>query len=184
MWQRLSISIGRASKWWVALGASLLFLFFTAAVLPQQAEQAETYSQGAGSPDGSFYYSAETLYTMAEAYGEDGRSAYIRARFTFDVVWPLVYTAFLATAISWVFLRAFPPTSRWQLANLVPVIGAIFDFLENTSTSIVMARYPDTIPVIASIATIFTMTKWIFVNGSFVVLLIGIIVATYIKLRR
>lgn len=64
---------------------------------------------------------------MAEAYGESGRQAYIRARFTFDLVWPLVYTLFLATAISWVLGRAFALDSCWQRANLAPLLNAIFD---------------------------------------------------------
>jgi hypothetical protein len=108
----------------------------------------------------------------------------VRARFTFDVIWPLVYTAFLVTAISWTFGRAFPPDSRWQRANLVPLLAALFDLLENVSTSLVMARYPAQTPVAAALAPIISATKWLFVTGSFVLLVIGAIAAVRRRIGR
>ncbi|MFN2220564.1 MAG: hypothetical protein ACK2UA_18285, partial [Anaerolineae bacterium] len=114
----------------------------------------------------------------------EGRSAYIRARFTFDLVWPLIYTAFLVTAISWVFGKTFRSDSRWQRANLIPLFGALFDYLENVSTSLVMGRYPDQTAVVAALAPIFTSLKWIFLAGSFILLLAGIVTAVWRRLRR
>jgi hypothetical protein len=84
----------------------------------------------------------DDLYRMAEAYGEEGRRAYIRVRFTFDLIWPLVYLLFSATTTSWVFGKAFPPDSLWQRASLVPLLGTLFDYLENLSTSLVMLPLP------------------------------------------
>ena len=69
--------------------------------------------------------------------------------------------------------RAFHPASRWQIANLAPVSGALFDYLENVSTSLVMWRFPDHTPVVDVLAPAFTVVKWILVNGSFVLLLGG-----------
>jgi len=100
------------STGWVALAALVIFLLFTALVLPQQATKAAQKTGSADSPDTSFFYAPDDLYRMAEAYGESGRQAYIRARFTFDLAWPLVYTLFLATAMSWALGRAFAPDSR------------------------------------------------------------------------
>ncbi len=176
MWGKLSDWIHAVSDGWVALSTLVIFLLFTALVLPGQASKAETNTGNAGSPDTSFYYTADDLYQMAEAYGEEGRRAYVEARFTFDLIWPLVYTAFLCTGISWVNRRAFEPSSLWQRANLAPILGALFDYLENVSTSLVMTRYPGETPVVDVLAAVFTMAKWIFVNGSFVLLLIGVVV--------
>jgi len=173
-----NISTGR-----ITLIALVVFLVFMVVVLPQQAKKAEASSQGADSPDTSFTYSVEALYTMAEKYGEDGRQAYIQARFSFDILFPLVYTAFLVTSISWVFQRAFTRHSGWQLANLAPVFGMVFDLAENISTSVVMARYPARTPVLDGLAPIFTLVKWVFVSGSFVFLLVGILIAAWIWAR-
>jgi hypothetical protein len=176
MGRKLSNWLYRVSTGWVALAALILFLLFGALVLPGQAAKAEESTGTGRSPDTSLFYTPGDLYDMADAYGPTGRSAYIRARFTFDLVFPLVYLFFLATAVSWVYAKAFAPRSLWRLANLVPVLGALFDYLENTSASLVMARYPNRTPVVATLAPVFTFVKWIFVGGSFVVLAVGIVV--------
>jgi hypothetical protein len=179
MWKRISDRLHQVSNGWVALSALAIFLLFSALVLPAQAARAETDTGSAESPDTSFYYSVDDLYRMAEVYGKQGREAYVRTRFTFDVIWPVVYTMFLSTAISWVYIRAFTPDSRWQRANLAPVLGALFDYLENVSASLVMVRYPDRTPGIDILAPVFTSVKWVFVIGGFVLLLAGVVVGVW-----
>ena len=179
MAKKISDWLRRVSTGWVALAALFIFLLFSALVLPQQATKAEQETGSADSPDMSFFYSPSDLYRMAESYGEEGRQAYIRARFTFDLVWPLVYTLFLTTSIGWVFGKAFGPDSRWQRANLVPLLGALFDYLENLSTSLVMLRYPDQTAVVDALAPVFTALKWLFLGVSFLLLFGGIAIAAW-----
>jgi hypothetical protein len=177
MCTRMSNSLIRISKGWVALAALVIFVAFSALVLPGQASRAEQDTGAAGSPDLSLTYSAQDLYRWADAYGEEGRSAYVRARFTFDLLWPLVYTFFLVTAISWLLARAFPAGSRWQCANLVPLAAALFDYAENVSTSLVMLRFPAQTPILDVLAPIFTLVKWSLVGGSVVLLVAGVVAA-------
>lgn len=179
MIRQISDFFYRFSSGWMALLGLLVFALFLGFVLPGQAAQAESYTQGAESPDGSFFYSTAALYEMAEAYGEAGRAAYIRARFTFDLVWPLAYLLFFATSISWVYGRAFAPGSRWRLLNLFPLAGVLFDYLENIGAALVMARYPAPTPGVDVLTPFFTAVKWIFVNGSFGVLLVGVAVGLW-----
>lgn len=179
MGKRISDWLRRVSRGWVALGALFVFLLFSALVLPQQATVAEQETGSADSPDTSLFYSPRDLYQMAEAYGEQGRRAYIRARFTFDLIWPLVYLLFLVTATSWVFGRAFSPDSLWQRANLAPLLGGLFDYLENLSTSLVMLRYPDQTAVVDVLAPVFTLAKWCFLGVSFLLLSAGFVVAAW-----
>jgi hypothetical protein len=181
---RISKMLQNLSPGWVVLLSLLVFLLFTALVLPAQAAQAELASQGAASPDTSLFYTAAELYEMARAYGEVGRQAYIRARFTFDLLWPLVYLTFLATSLSWIYQRAFPPASSWQNANLVPFLAALLDYSENISTSRVMSRYPNLTPGIAGLAGIFTFLKWLLVSGSLLLLLLGLLVDSARWLRK
>jgi len=163
----------------VTLAGVVVFILFTALVLPGQSAREDDPTGDVGSPDLFFYYSADDLYRMAEAYGEQGRAEYIQVRFTFDLVWPLVYTFFLATAISWVFARAFSDGSKWQLANLAPVMGMVFDYLENIATSLVMWQYPAQTPLVDWLAAIFTSLKWILIGTSFVLLLMGSLIAIW-----
>jgi hypothetical protein len=181
MLRRLSYQFQQYSQGWVALLALIIFLLFTILVLPAQASQAKRVSGGAASPDTSFYYTADDLYQMAEAYGAGGRQAYIQARFTFDLVWPLVYSVFLAMGISWIYFYASPRGSPWSRVNLLPVWAALFDYLENVSTSLVMARYPSPTVIVASLAGVFTLVKWFFVIGSIALLLTGVMAAVWMQ---
>ena len=173
----------KISTGWVTLTAVLIFILFTALVLPSQSNQAATDDE-VGSPDLSIYYSADDLYDMAEAYGQAGRDEYIRARFTFDLVWPLVYTFFLATSISWIYKRIGSEGGTWRLINLLPVLGMLGDYLENAATSIVMWRFPLATPPIDWFAGIFTTLKWLLIAGSFISLLVGLILLAWQFLSR
>jgi hypothetical protein len=179
MLTRLSDWIHRISKGWVALTALVVFLLFTALVLPDQSSKASTEVKAAGSPDMSFFYTTSDLDRMADAYGQAGREAYIRARFTFDLIWPVVYTVFLCTTISWVYRKAFALGSLWQRMNLVPVFAILFDYLENITTSLVMLQFPNRLPLVATLAPVFTMGKWILVTASIVLLSVGAVVAVW-----
>jgi hypothetical protein len=164
----------RVSKGWVALSTLVIFLLFTPLVLPGQSSRTAVDTRSAKSPDMSFYYTANDLYQMAEAHGKDGRAAYVNARFTFDLIWPMVYALFLGTGISWVFWKAFAPGSVWLRANLAPVLGMLLDYMENLATSMVMLRYPSATPVVDTLAGFLTMAKWVFVSGSFALLVLGV----------
>ena len=180
--------LGRISEWlqgkvngWVALVGLVVFLLFSALVLPGQSAQTETYSGDAGSPDMSLLYSTGDLYQMAETYGEEGRQSYVRARLTFDVAFPLVFTLFLTTAITWLTAKGFAAGSPglWRRANLVPLLGGLFDYLENGSTALVMARYPLRTPIVDRLAPLFTLLKWLLVGGSILLLVVAGAVALY-----
>lgn len=168
----LSSAILAISTGPVALSALVIFLAFGALVLPGQAAAAERVAGGTGSPDTSFFYMPDDLLRQAEAYGPVGRAAYVRARWTFDLAFPLVYGFFLATSIGWCLRKVVPAESSWRLLSLVPVGAVVFDFLENTMTSLVMARYPWVGPLAPSLAPWMTLLKWILVYGSFGVLVV------------
>ncbi len=181
---KVSDWINHLSTGRVALAALILFLVFSALVLPDQAAKAEFYARDAGSPDTSLFYTADEIYQFAEAYGPQGRSAYIRARFTFDIIWPVVYVLFLSTCISWVWKRVQNKGQRWGWLNLTPVFGMLFDFLENSSAAIVMARYPVPTPVLDHLAGVFTFVKWLFIGISFIALFLGLILIIWGRIKH
>ena len=183
MLKQISDWLNRISNGWVALTGLFVFLLFSALVLPKQSAQASAELGDVGSPDLSLLYSVDDLYQFADAYGEQGRAAYIRTRFSFDLVWPLVYTLFLGTALSWTMTKAFPPASFLRRTNLAPLLGMLFDYLENLATSLVMARFPAQTPIIDFLAPIFTLLKWGLISTSFVLLLLGLVQGVRSRLR-
>ena len=177
VWSRFSQLIHRLSPGWMALLGIAVFAFFIVVILPSQAAQSEEETGGGPSPDQSFFYTPSDLYDMAESYGEEGRAAYIRARFTFDLVWPIAYLFFLATSISWLSRHAFSSSSFLQHMNLLPVAATLFDYLENVGAAIVMARFPSTTAVVAIATPIFTMLKWASIAVAFVTVVIAAVAA-------
>jgi len=167
----------------LALAALAIFLLFAALVLPAQAARTAERTGADRQPDTSLLYSAGDLYEMAAAFGPEGRQAYIRARFTFDLIWPLVYGFFLVTSIGWLAGRAFVATSPGRLLVLAPLLGVALDYLENISTSLVMARYPAPTPPVDALAPLFTLLKWLFVAGSAAALLAALPAALIARMR-
>ena len=181
---RLSDGLLKISKPLWVLTSLVVFLFLIIVILPQQSAEAEEYTADVGSPDTSFYYSSQRLYDMADGYGLEGRQAYINARFTFDLIWPIVYALFLSLSIGWTVKGLQLKADRWQRLNIVPILGLVFDYLENIFASIVMARYPAKTIVISSLSGLFTSLKWIFIGASFVILVGSLILLILRKLTR
>jgi hypothetical protein len=148
----------------------VVFAVFIVWALPTQSAAAETYAAGAGSVDTRLTYSVEDVYRIAEAYGEQGRRAYVQARLTFDVVWPLAYAAFLSLATSWLVQHSAPGKDWLRRLNLLALGGLLFDYLENLTISIVMAAYPGRLDALAQLSAIFTPIKWVLVGSAFVAL--------------
>lgn len=172
----------RVSIWLAILGV-VVFFAFTATILPWQAEVSSAYTDTFGAPDSSFWYSATDLYAAAEAWGESGRSAYVFARVTFDVVWPLAYGFFLTTSLAWLFARATRPGNRWRRLVLLPGVVVLLDYAENLCTAVVMARFPDRTPVLAQLAPVFTASKWVLLAGCFGLLFLGVVAAIAARIR-
>ena len=171
----LSSKLSSISGGKLVLAALALFALFILLVLPAQADVSSRQLAGARSPDMSFIYSADDIYGWAEEYGADGREAYVRVRWSFDLAWPIVYGFFLVTAISWVGRRAYRTESWANLLNLVPIAAVLLDYTENALTSIVMLRYPAETTVAAALASPVTALKWLCVGGSFIALIAGVL---------
>lgn len=181
--RRLTERLVAMASGWAALVSVVVFVVFTALVLPPQAARAREYTGEAGSPDSSFWYTPDQLMGWAAAYGAEGRSAYVTARLTFDVVWPLVYTAMLVLVLGWLLGKATSPGSTARLALLLPLAALLFDYAENVSAAVVMARYPETTPVLAWLAPLFTAGKWTTLSLAFLAVPVAAVAALLARRR-
>lgn len=167
----------------MALTALALFAVFTAVVLPAQAEAGAFYTSRYPPPDTMIWYRPADLYAAAEAWEQAGRDAYVQARVTFDVIWPLVYGSFLLVALCWTLGRFTQPGSRRRRVALLPVVVVALDYAENICTALVMARFPARTPVLAELAPLFTVAKWVTLSACFVLRGIGLVLAFVTMLR-
>lgn len=169
--------------WRVWAATLVVFVAFLVAVLPAEAERTREAAGTSETPDTSYLYTAEDLYRLAGEYGEEGRAHYVRSRYTFDVVWPLAYGAFLQASL----LLASRRTGLGRLPTAVlalPTFTVLADLLENTSAAVVMARYPAETPVLAGAAPVFTFVKWNLLYASFGLAAIGAVLGLAGAVRR
>ena len=146
---------------------SIVFSLTIAFVLPEQSSRLGEETDNNPTPDLSFYFSVEDLYGWAESYGEAGRESYIRTRFTFDILWPLIYAGFLFSSMGGLLYRSGLQDSIVDKLLLLPLFSLVFDYLENISSSIVMWRYPLRTPLVDYAVTVFTPLKWMILGFSF-----------------
>lgn len=148
----------------------VLFGLSMAIALPYFASLTAPYGDG---PDTMLVFNLCPYYTARNNYGIEGVKLYVTLRWTFDLIWPIVYTFFYFMTISYLGKRVEDKIGYLWL--LVPVLGVVFDLLENTFATIFMASYPNTINWAVHLLIISSTIKWIFVGGSGIVILYLII---------
>jgi hypothetical protein len=156
--------------------SSIVFIFFMIVVLPKVSVYTEEVTGSSNSPDTSLIYNSDDLFKIASDYGEEGRDAYILLRFTFDLVWPIVYFMFLASLIG-VMIKRLQLKEKYRYLILLPVFGLVFDYLENITSVIVMYKYPTEMLFFANVAPYMTFLKWIFIGVSFISVLVLLIMS-------
>lgn len=170
-------------KWkWVIL-ITVIFFVFSSLAFPQMTKYSDAKIGELDSPDESFVYSTSELYEMVESYGEIGREAYIKIRWTFDLIWPIGYTLFL---ISWIIKLSeyIPDKRRLRYAYIIPFSAVGFDYMENIGATIVMARYPLKSGIIATITPVISLIKWLAVAGSILIIILLIMFIILAKFKR
>ncbi len=105
-------------------------------------------------------YTYQEVMDSMEEYGADGRTIYLLTSTVLDTVFPFVYATFFAGLI----YRFRASEGTWWLAY-VPIVGGIWDLLENIQIASMLLAYPEIGETQVSWASTFTYLKhWI---GSF-----------------
>jgi hypothetical protein len=152
----------------VAILTTVLFVVFKATVLPWIAQWTTDVIGVSESIDTGFDFRLDHIYYLADRYGEEGRRFYIWMRWTFDVVFPLVYTGFLVATTAYLARRS---RCRVQEKILLVALAAMtFDFLENTFATIVMGIYPRRIDSLVYLLMTASILKWATLGLAFMIL--------------
>mgnify|MGYP001593072812 CR=1 FL=1 len=158
------------ANWKLLLISIVLFGLFMVGVLPYISSLTEQYGSG---PDTMFDFGLGSYYEARIRYGIDGRRLYIILRWTFDVVWPMVYTFFYFMAIGYIAKKIDDKVGyKWMI---IPVIAVALDFLENTIATIFMASFPKDVDVVVYSLMVSSMLKWLFISITMLLILYLII---------
>lgn len=184
MLAKLSETLRRYAKGWIVLVLLALDVFFNAVVLPQQMTQMQATSGGTGPIDLLLFYTPAKVYAMIESYGAVGRADYRFFELTGDILYPIVYTLFFSLAMTWLFQRGLSSDSKLHRLNVVPLGAWLFDLLENICIVSMLSIYPNQPALLAWLAALCTLIKWLFAAATILLLLIGIVTAARKAFRR
>lgn len=153
----ISITSGRTV---LAALAGIMVTGFLVNGRPFGIAELKSITGGVGILDMEVYYTPEQAYAFLTAMGEAGRAFELTHIVPLDLLVPLFYGLFLSTFISWLLHRWLPKASPWHRLNVIPVIGALFDYLENLGIIAMLFAWPMEMYSIAQITMAATLLKF------------------------
>ncbi len=153
----ISIASGRTV---LAAFAGILVTGFLVNGRPFGIAELKSITGGVGILDMEILYTPQQAYAFLSAMGEAGRSFELTRIIPLDLLVPFFYALFLSTLISWILKKWLPVDSGWHRLNVVPVIGALFDYLENLGIIAMLLAWPMEMYSIAQITMAATLLKF------------------------
>jgi len=177
-------------KWYWSLTAIVILFLILLNVVKVQDVVARAFGYTGSVP---MFVLDQTVrgYTPAQAfqvltdYGEAGRKTYAFLLLTSDLVFPFLYGSFLFLSIRGASRRAAIPVVWGNRLAAFGFAATCCDWLENISFLILMRTYPSQSIVVARLASLFTVTKFL-VSGICLIILsaLGIYILFLPKTRR
>lgn len=133
----------KMSKWKVILPLFVLFLIFPAYLFPHyQGRMGQLAGQEVIPLDSRFSYNYDEVKNVFDRLGSEGRNTYRFVIAKVDMVFPIVYGALFILVLAWLLKKLIGKESGWILLALFPLIGILFEYLENFNTLSMLDRYP------------------------------------------
>lgn len=170
-------ALTRLSTWKLILPLFILFALFPFFIFPKyQARMTEAAGTEVAPLDTRFNYSDEEVRSDFEKLNTRGREVYSIVVGRVDMLFPVAYGAFFVFLLAYLLRQIFGP-SRWMLLAFLPVVGVVFDYLENFSILRLLHKYPHIAAVDVTKAETMTQLKhgFLFLSVA-VMLLVGITV--------
>jgi hypothetical protein len=174
MLTRLSQTIDRIATPRNALLFFLTLLPFIYIFFPWRSNQVKAilgYSQRM--LDARLPYTPQEVHTLAEELGAAGRSLYALTEVTLDFAFPVLYATWLSIMLALVWRKALPewPGRSWLI--LLPYLGMLADFAENTCLAILMLLFPNEPAWLVWLSNSVSLVKWSAGLASLGLILIG-----------
>jgi len=167
----IAITSGRTM---LAALAGLLVTAFLVNGRPFGVAQLMEITGGVGILDMEVLYTPDQAYAFLAAMGEAGRAFDLTHIIPIDLFVPLFYALFLSTFITWLLHTWLPVESGWHRLNVVPVAGAVFDYLENLGIIAMLLAWPARLPEIAQFTMASTLLKFSFSAAAFLIVAVAI----------
>ena len=121
-------------------------------------------------PDSSYFIRGDELETLSSNYGSEGRFAYVWTRWTYDLLWPLLYLQFLLVYVS--FLSSSLPIKMRKVMMAVPLVAVLLDIFENSFFSLYMIQFDSNIVFFRNVGCLMSAGKWVVIFIAFALILV------------
>ena len=133
------------------------------------------------SPSG---YSYEHAILLLDKLGETGRNLYLTLQLPADFFYPGLFAISYSILLNWIFKKSFNTNSKVFYLTFMPVLGGLFDYLENFCILLMIRLFPDFPKQLVEVASTFTVMKSIFSTIFFLLLFCGIATILFSHLQR
>ncbi|TFF68655.1 hypothetical protein EU520_00090 [Candidatus Thorarchaeota archaeon] len=180
--QRLGDSIDRYST-----ARSLILAIIVAAVSVSvmgyltQTLVYDVYGE-ANMPDTNLSYTYEQIMEAFGTLGPEGLLMWLQVHLL-DLIFPLGYGFAMAIGIALLAKRAFPGRIELRTLALIPLLGAIADYIENGLIATQILAYPAVSQLVVAVASVVTTLKWGLIYLGFVVILVLVLVVIWMRVR-
>lgn len=167
--------IQRIASYRTLIVFAILFGLFGGLVMPAVGEMInERAGQAVSILDiQSGLYPSE-VYGLVASYGDAGRSLYRIVQLTVDIVYPVVYTLFLAIAL-FLFYKAPGASGQGRQLHRLPLLLMALDYTENLLVVAILSLYPTEVPALAYLCSGATFLKWSVFVALVVLVLVGLV---------
>lgn len=118
-------------KFWQALLSAVLFLLALTVLLPVMSNA----SGNINTPDSDFFYDSLRLEEIRKTYSHDDVLAYIKTRFTYDLLWLFIYGTYMVSTIAYM-TKSWKKVSILMFLYSLPLVAVSLDLLENILCSL------------------------------------------------
>ena len=137
---------------------------------------------GAPPPDLRFFTSAAGVQEFLSGCGPAGRLGYQHLQQA-DLLYPAAFALVAASALAMLLVRVTRPGSRWLALAALPLLGSAFDYLENASAWVALARFPGSAGPASSLLGMASAAKSL-ASWAAMALLVGLLVAVPVLVGR
>ena len=166
----------RLASWKVLITTGALFLtaavVFFASSLPF-AIPTVTAACGQPPPDMRFFTSGDQVRQFLTGCGPAGRAAYQNMQIA-DLFYPALSGLFIAAAFAMVLTRLARPASRVVALAALPLLGSVFDYLENAAAWVTMTAYPQHAGAVTDLLGIASTSKQVCTWAAWFILITAI----------
>jgi hypothetical protein len=150
----------------------LCFSLFIILVLPAVSQHA--IEQGlTASIDTNFTFDPATIASIISNYGVSGRQYYLWQRWTFDLIWPLVYGLPLYLTLQQLVSTLGLGKFTWLV--YMPWVATGLDYLENMLFTVVILNYPNPTLLLITMGVFVSALKWLALMSAYVLLIVFIV---------